>query len=284
MHGEWTIVAHRLHDRLEAIAEAKVLVESAAGLRIDAAFNRPEYRPGDSANVRLSLTDNTGKPVVGALSLAMVNEAVYFAWPDARADGGSTSAFSLQAETYGAKQTAVAKTREERLEYVHAGWVGLAAIFAIAAYVFLWLKVRTLYVLMVHGVVGLALVCGGVIYLVASLATENRSGNFAAEPAAGNAQFKKEASPSRTADQAVAPPNAAPPSPPVKPQSSPEAPIETLLWRPIVITDETGKAEVDVSLGPTVAAWRFTAQAVAEDGRLAGVERKVRVTTQPRSK
>jgi uncharacterized protein YfaS (alpha-2-macroglobulin family) len=47
------------------------------GLRVQATLDRPEYRPGREATVRVRLTDDRGRPTPGAVSLAAVDEAVY---------------------------------------------------------------------------------------------------------------------------------------------------------------------------------------------------------------
>src|SRR5262249_54121781 len=46
-------------------------------LDIKAEVDRREYRPGGNAKLRLSLTDDKGQGVPGALSLAAVDEAVF---------------------------------------------------------------------------------------------------------------------------------------------------------------------------------------------------------------
>jgi hypothetical protein len=52
---------------------------------------------------------------------------------------------------------------------------------------------------------------------------------------------------------------------------------ETLLWRPEVITDDDGRAEVEVPLADSITDWRLTASAVTADGRLGSARTKLRV-------
>jgi uncharacterized protein YfaS (alpha-2-macroglobulin family) len=52
---------------------------------------------------------------------------------------------------------------------------------------------------------------------------------------------------------------------------------ETLLWRPEVITDEQGHANVDIDLADSITTWRLMASAVAADGRLGAAQSPVRV-------
>src|SRR5262249_52458984 len=52
---------------------------------------------------------------------------------------------------------------------------------------------------------------------------------------------------------------------------------ETLLWRPELITDDEGRARLDVPLADSITTWRLTASAVTADGRLGASEEKIKV-------
>ncbi len=52
---------------------------------------------------------------------------------------------------------------------------------------------------------------------------------------------------------------------------------ETLLWRPDLITDDRGHAELDIDLADSITTWRLSASAVAADGRLGGAQSAIRV-------
>jgi hypothetical protein len=52
---------------------------------------------------------------------------------------------------------------------------------------------------------------------------------------------------------------------------------ETLLWRPEVITDDQGIANVDVELADSITTWRLMVSAVAADGRLGAFQAPLRV-------
>jgi len=54
-----------------------IYVHQAAELTIRTELDRPEYRPGERATLRMTLTDADGKPKPGAISLSVVDEAVY---------------------------------------------------------------------------------------------------------------------------------------------------------------------------------------------------------------
>jgi hypothetical protein len=62
------------------IAERKsrlLLIKPAAELKITAALDREEHRPGERAQMNFRVTDADGKPAPGALSVAVVDEAVF---------------------------------------------------------------------------------------------------------------------------------------------------------------------------------------------------------------
>jgi uncharacterized protein YfaS (alpha-2-macroglobulin family) len=52
---------------------------------------------------------------------------------------------------------------------------------------------------------------------------------------------------------------------------------ETLLWQPQLITDDAGRAEVDLTFADSITTWRLSATAVDADGRLGASELPLRV-------
>ncbi len=52
---------------------------------------------------------------------------------------------------------------------------------------------------------------------------------------------------------------------------------ETLLWRPEIITDDQGRATIDVDLADSITTWRLTASAITGDGRLGALQSGIRV-------
>src|SRR5205807_2623783 len=52
---------------------------------------------------------------------------------------------------------------------------------------------------------------------------------------------------------------------------------ETLLWRPELITDDSGHASLDVELADSITTWRLSASAVTADGRLGAAQSSIRV-------
>ena len=52
---------------------------------------------------------------------------------------------------------------------------------------------------------------------------------------------------------------------------------ETLLWRPELITDDAGRASLDLDLADSITTWRLSAGAVAADGRLGASQSAIKV-------
>ncbi len=76
--GTLQLCAYRLGSVGLPVMQTRVIfVRQASGLKVGARLDRPEYRPGQKAKLTLEITDRQGKPVPGAVSLAVVNEAVY---------------------------------------------------------------------------------------------------------------------------------------------------------------------------------------------------------------
>ncbi len=77
--GTLRLVAYRFGPKGEAAArqERLVHVAPAGGLKVKADLDKGEYRPGGEATLRLSLVDEKGNAVPGAVSVAAVDEAVF---------------------------------------------------------------------------------------------------------------------------------------------------------------------------------------------------------------
>lgn len=52
---------------------------------------------------------------------------------------------------------------------------------------------------------------------------------------------------------------------------------ETLLWRPELITDDDGRASLDLELADSITTWRLSASAVTTDGRLGATQAPIKV-------
>jgi alpha-2-macroglobulin-like protein len=52
---------------------------------------------------------------------------------------------------------------------------------------------------------------------------------------------------------------------------------ETLLWRPEIVTDDEGRASLDIDLADSITTWRFLASAISADGRLGAAQEPLKV-------
>ena len=78
LFGTLRLVAYRFGSGGLAVRkERAIVVRQARELTIKAELDAKEYRPGERAQIKLALTDDAGKPVAGAISLAAVDEAVF---------------------------------------------------------------------------------------------------------------------------------------------------------------------------------------------------------------
>lgn len=76
--GTLEVVAYRFNAYGFPVHQVRpIVVQQADQLKVTTTLDRPEYLPGADAKLRFQLTDKAGKPVVGALSLAVVDEAVF---------------------------------------------------------------------------------------------------------------------------------------------------------------------------------------------------------------
>ncbi|MCH8923426.1 MAG: hypothetical protein IIA67_09805, partial [Planctomycetes bacterium] len=97
LFGTIQLVAYRFGDEGLPVRKQHVLYVRPAGeLKIEAKLDRKQYRPGESATLRLTITDEQGNPTPGAISLAAVDEAV-FAVQGAR-PGMEQAFFTLEQE------------------------------------------------------------------------------------------------------------------------------------------------------------------------------------------
>jgi hypothetical protein len=296
-----------------------VIVRPAGGVQVKTSADRPEYRPGQKAHLSLSLLDQAGRPVRGALSLAAVDEAVFavlpqapgserqffgaeppFPRPDpaaklppaerdrfeqawlARRQQGKAAALNhtdrsrfrgefadapegemavgrphtLDASTFNVKWQRVTQVRYDSLHRVKTAWLLWGLALLLAGYVLMWLYVRPFYLIAIfHGAA--LFVCVGAIF-TSFLAMK---GAFDGAKSAGAAQ------------EMAAPGKEAGGGPDRVRQDFPE----TLLWQPQLITDDDGRAGLDIDLADSITTWRLTASAVTADGRLGAAESGIKV-------
>jgi hypothetical protein len=202
------------------------------------------------------------------------------------------SPHSLTAESWKDKATYYARLRREGLDWVIRGWIALGILVVLAGYLSLWALAPTREVLKIHAVALIMITPVAALILVVSLGSE-KAATFdtvaTAVGAAGGAAMERQA-----ADR----PRAAPMAPGAadltnvdmgmdkesapKPADAPRPRLrqqfpETLLWRPELITDEQGRASIDLELADSITTWRLSSSAVAADGRLGSAQLPVKV-------
>src|SRR5262249_28075609 len=78
LFGTLRLISYRFDAFGSPLRKARTLyVRPARQLQISAQRDKPEYKPGETARLNFQLTDGAGRATPGALSLAMVDEAVF---------------------------------------------------------------------------------------------------------------------------------------------------------------------------------------------------------------
>jgi A-macroglobulin TED domain/Alpha-2-macroglobulin family/MG2 domain/Macroglobulin domain MG3/Bacterial Alpha-2-macroglobulin MG10 domain len=168
------------------------------------------------------------------------------------------SVHSLNASTFTMKSQQVMQERHSAMRRVISGWVVWGVALALTAYFLMWLYVRPWYLIAVFHAAGIIFLGGGLMFSVVLTAKKSA---MAPTGAAEKQKIVGEmgAFPADGADRVR--------------QNFPE----TLLWRPQVITDDDGRATLDLDLADSITSWRLTASAVTADGRLGAVETGIKV-------
>jgi uncharacterized protein YfaS (alpha-2-macroglobulin family) len=194
--------------------------------------------------------------------------------------GDPATVFSLWTNSYPLKADLIRAQRDLGLERVSFyWWVYLFGVAAIV-YVGLWVYIRPLWIVFaLHGV-GLVFLCGGItVALVTTLGAQREFMGVANDVGSRSGWgAPKSAAPGG----AIPPPMMAHES--ALPVDASTAPVrvreyfpETLFWRPELITDDNGLAELEVDLADSITTWRLTASAITSEGQLGGLQSSLRV-------
>jgi uncharacterized protein YfaS (alpha-2-macroglobulin family) len=307
LFGTVRLCAYRLDAGTVALSKTRVVYIRPAGqLKIAPKLDREEYRPGRRARLDLALTDADGKPCPGAISLAGVDEAVFsvlaqppgteetfytverqllqpvyslYPWsPERKAeDGGrleqalfaatmhrskgrdSSGLHSLTATSLPTKEQEIERTRRQANDRAGIAWMVLVLASFGLAYASLWLLLRVRTVVVIHAVVfaGMVPLLISVFGMKALMVSESARGKAASEHFFGGK-------------------GAAPMPNPTAPRIRETFP-ETLLWVPQLVTDDNGRAHLDIDLADSITTWRLSASAVAADGRLGATQLPLKV-------
>jgi hypothetical protein len=192
--------------------------------------------------------------------------------PDVLAALRKDTRFSLSASSHGDSSRRIAEEQRKGLTVVWAIWGTLILVTAVAVFILLVYRL----VNSLEDLFGLLLliVCPGI--LVGLLLPRVQ----AVREAAPRTQAANDL---RQVELAVLNYRAVYGKMPGATAGTPEGPRvrqwfpETLLWLPEVVTDDEGRAEVEVPLADSITDWRLTASAVTADGRLGSTRTSVRV-------
>jgi uncharacterized protein YfaS (alpha-2-macroglobulin family) len=286
-------------------------------IRVGVAADKPEYRPGETARVTFTLTDPAGRPAPGALSLAAVDEAVFavmqqrpgleqafylleqellrpvatlYPWsPDAPLPPGDRDLLELALFAAAARTIEPAAmprrhphtltlaslpekirrfeaVRSVRLDQLARAWKALG-LSAIAACI--------VGLCQLFGTLRVALVGLGGTAVMGLLITLSPTARVMLDAVDGRALLTAEGAEDSRMNMPRSESRGGP---------GDDEPIrvrdrfpETLLWRPELITDDAGRAELEVPLADSITTWRLAVSAVTADGRLGAAESGIRV-------
>lgn len=283
-----------------------IFVEQPRAIQLQTKLDATEYAPGERARLRVELKDPDGKPVVGAISLAGVDEAVFsvlsqatgleevffllekellkpvltlYPWSpatlwadsDASFEDLENAVFCATADDRAAKQlySLNPSTYVGKVERCrHLRNTGLRS--AIVAWIGLACGVAlTGVVVFVIAFPRLSLLLGAALGLIAFGATGMFLMTSPLQRAMATAEMEMMP---MDAAAGMEMPNASLAVPKTASGAAPPRVRswfpETLLWIPELITDDQGVAELEIPLADSITTWRFNASAVTAEGQL----------------
>ena len=181
--------------------------------------------------------------------------------------------YTMQVSSYPSKVVEIERKRKETSELIKAIWVGLGVVGGIAFMIFL---------LMLTGRNGITLV--EILVIISILGVLMGLLLPAVQCAREAARRSNAINDLRQLDFAFASAKDKRDLPTITPESgAAQSPRvrnwfpETLLWRPELITDDSGRATLEVDLADSITTWRLTAGAITTEGYLGGAESSIRV-------
>ena len=174
---------------------------------------------------------------------------------------------SLTVFSFPVKQRAVATARSDGFERVALGWGLLGAALAFTGYIALWTFARWTWVLVAHAAV---VPVGCMLLTFVALLGGKAGSSF--DMIAGAVRMEAPGGAESTVAEGMDDSGGAAGSVRVRREFP-----ETLLWKPELITDDQGRASLDLDLADSITTWRLTASAVSGDGLLGGVQASVKV-------
>ncbi len=215
-----------------------------------------EFREGTAERLRFeqaifSRTAGTIEPpsIPGAATKTLQGRFVVGAAPHTMSDS-----------SFARKSADTARNQQRGLERVRQGWWGLSLAIVALIYVWIWLKVRWIYML-----------AGHLVFVTLSVAlmvwTEKATMSFGGMARTAPTMAAKDM---ERMDRPLPGPGG--PSVRVREQFP-----ETLLWRPELITDDAGRADLSLEMADSITTWRLTASVIGADGRMGAIQSGIRV-------
>ncbi len=174
---------------------------------------------------------------------------------------GGSGLHSLNVSSYPEKVQQVESLRNEAMSRIGWGWIILACLAVVGGFIWsLWTRTglgQALACLIILGVL--------VALLLPAVQSAREAARLAVTKSAmapGAAMMEMSRSPAGGEAESVRVRRNFP---------------ETLLWRPELITDDQGRAHLDVELADSITTWRVSMGAVAADGSLGAAQASVRV-------
>jgi hypothetical protein len=178
---------------------------------------------------------------------------------------------TLSVNSFAEKVRATEETKNVRLAAVQTAWTSLAMLVGIVA-VMAFLRAFVVGMVSRFGC-GNALVVVVILGVLTLLVISSFMSVSRSPP--GRAMMAPPAPEDERVSVELAAPAAENPSAPA-PRVRQWFP-ETLLWRPELITDDRGVANLDFDLGDSITTWRLLTSAVTADGRLGAAQTSIRV-------
>jgi uncharacterized protein YfaS (alpha-2-macroglobulin family) len=203
-----------------------------------------------------------------------------------------SSSHSLSGASYDHKVREFEVMRRDRLASIRLGWFALLGILALNLYASYWIFCEASNVLKAHFVVFLFLVPFVFLYLTGDLGNSTNNtfsyvgtqvGKVPGAPDAPPSPRSVRPMPTRSHVSEEEKSAQLPTQFNVPRVVSDDAPRvrdyfpETLAWRPHLVTDDDGRATLDLELADSITTWRLSASAVTADGRLGATERPLMV-------
>lgn len=189
--------------------------------------------------------------------------------------GFSRELHTLSLTSFPAKTLQTERAKQAGLEKVAVAWAVLAVVVTITCIVLLCEVFRpaNVFSVLLFAVVAVVITALFIPAMQSARESARRAPGRAGRDLAALDAKSEDARPAERLPTDELPPDSQAAAPPRVRRWFPE----TLLWRPELITDERGRASIEVDLADSITTWRLTASAVSAQGKLGGSREAIRV-------